>query len=86
MRYGLYRTDADLQAVHARHPFICVWDDHELANDCWKDGAENHNDGEGDFKARLRSARQAYHEWMPIRYQLQGDQAPIYPRALSWAI
>ena len=27
MRYGLYRTDEDLQLVHARHPFICVWDD-----------------------------------------------------------
>ena len=78
MRYGLYRTDADLQAVHARHPFICVWDDHELANDSWKDGAENHNDGEGDFKARLHSARQAYHEWMPIRTTDLGDQAPIY--------
>ena len=78
MRYGLYRTDADLQAVHARHPFICVWDDHELANDSWKDGAENHNDGEGDFKARLHIARQAYHEWMPIRTTDLGDQAPIY--------
>lgn len=78
MRYGLYRTDADLQAVHARHPFICVWDDHELANDCWQDGAENHNEGEGDFKARLHSARQAYHEWMPIRTTSEGDQAPIY--------
>ncbi|MCT2531370.1 alkaline phosphatase D family protein [SAR92 clade bacterium H921] len=78
MRYGLYRTDRDLQAVHARHPFICVWDDHELANDCWQNGAQNHNDGEGDFKARLRSARQAYHEWMPIRTSSEGDQTPIY--------
>ena len=49
MRYGLYRTDPDLQAVHQRHPFICVWDDHELANNTWKDGAQNHNDGEGIF-------------------------------------
>lgn len=78
MRYGLYRTDADLQAVHARHPFICVWDDHELANDCWTDGAENHNEGEGDFAARMRFARQAYHEWMPIRTTSDGDQAPIF--------
>jgi alkaline phosphatase D len=78
MRYGLYRTDVDLQAVHARHPFICVWDDHEFANDCWQDGAENHNEGEGDFKARARHARQAYHEWMPIRTTSAGDQAPIY--------
>jgi alkaline phosphatase D len=78
MRYGLYRTDADLQAVHARHPFITVWDDHELANDCWNGGAENHNEGEGDFAARARIARQAYHEWMPIRTTEAGDQAPIY--------
>lgn len=78
MRYGLYRTDTDLQAVHARHPFICVWDDHELANDCWREGAENHNEGEGDFKARRHSARQVYHEWMPIRTTSDGDQGPIY--------
>ncbi len=78
MRYGVYRTDQDLQAVHARHPFICVWDDHELANDCWQEGAENHNEGEGDFAARVRAARQAYHEWMPIRTATQGDQGPIY--------
>ena len=78
MRYGLYRTDADLQAVHARHPFVTVWDDHELANDCWTEGAENHNEEEGDFFARARAARQAYHEWMPIRTAEAGDQAPIY--------
>ncbi|MEL0049156.1 MAG: alkaline phosphatase D family protein, partial [Gammaproteobacteria bacterium] len=35
-RYALYRSDPDLQAVHQRHPFICVWDDHELTNDTWK--------------------------------------------------
>jgi len=23
-RYALYRSDPDLQAVHAAHPFICV--------------------------------------------------------------
>ena len=78
MRYGLYRTDPDLMAVHQRHPFICVWDDHELTNNTWKDGAENHNEGEGDFHQRIRAARQAYHEWMPIRTTTNGDQSPIY--------
>ena len=78
MRYGLYRTDQDLQAVHARHPFICVWDDHEFANDCWRAGAENHQQNEGSFAARARSARQAYHEWMPIRTPSLGDQEAIY--------
>ena len=78
MRYGLYRTDPDLLALHQRHAFICVWDDHELTNNTWKDGAENHNEGEGDFHQRMRAARQAYHEWLPIRVKPQGDQAPIY--------
>ena len=78
MRYGLYRTDSDLQAVHARHPFICVWDDHEISNDAWSNGAENHGPDEGDFKQRMRVARQAYHEWMPIRTAAGGDQDPIY--------
>ena len=77
-RYALYRSDPDLQAVHAAHPFICVWDDHELMNDTWKDGAENHNEGEGDFYQRVARARQVYHEWMPIRTAAQTDQAPIY--------
>jgi alkaline phosphatase D len=78
MRYGLYRTDPDLMAVHHRHPFICVWDDHELTNNTWKGGAENHNEGEGDFDQRMRAARQAYHEWLPIRTTSHGGQAAIY--------
>jgi alkaline phosphatase D len=41
-RYAQYRQDQDLQALHAALPMIAVWDDHELANDAWKNGAENH--------------------------------------------
>ena len=77
-RYGLYRTDQDLQAAHAAHPWICVWDDHELANNTWHSGAQNHSDDEGDFFARMQMARKAYHEWMPIRTPAQTDQGPIY--------
>jgi alkaline phosphatase D len=67
-RYAQYRSDADLQAVHAAMPFICVWDDHEIANDTWKSGAENHDSAtEGDFIARREAASRAYHEWLPIR-------------------
>lgn len=78
MRYGLYRTDPDLQAAHAAHPWITVWDDHELANNTWHSGAENHNAGEGNFQARMAAARTAYHEWLPIRTAAQTDQGPIY--------
>lgn len=77
-RYGLYRTDPDLQAAHAAHPFICIWDDHEIANDTWRLGAENHNEGEGEFLARKKAALQAYHEWLPIRDNRTSNQNVIY--------
>jgi len=67
-RHAQYKTDADLQAAHARAPFICVWDDHEVANDTWANGAENHQPAtEGDFAMRKAAALRAYFEWMPIR-------------------
>jgi alkaline phosphatase D len=77
MRYGLYRTDADLQALHQNHAMIAVWDDHELMNNTWHSGAENHNEGEGDFATRIAAAKKAYHEWMPIRTR-ESDQETIY--------
>ena len=77
-RYAHYRTDPDLLAAHAAHPFICIWDDHEVANDTWKDGAENHNDGEGNFKARQKAAMQAYMEWLPIRDTPETQEGKIY--------
>ena len=77
-RYALYRGDEDLQAVHARHPFIVVWDDHELTNDTWREGAENHQENEGDFFERKLVALQAYFEWMPIRPISEDDHLNIY--------
>lgn len=75
LRYALYRSDPDLQEAHRQHPFITVWDDHETANNSWRDGAENHNpdQGEGDWKTRKRNAVQAYNEYMPIRNSGPGD-------------
>lgn len=66
-RYALYHTDIGTQAIHAICPMIVVWDDHEIANDTYKDGAENHDDSEGDFEIRTQEALQAYFEWLPIR-------------------
>lgn len=76
-RYGIYRQDADLQALHARLPFIVVWDDHEVANDSWKEGAENHDASEGDFTARKLNALQAFFEWMPIRPVMEQNREVI---------
>lgn len=73
-RYALYRSDKDLQQAHASHSFICVWDDHEITNDAWTDGAENHQPNEGDYQERKLNALQAYYEWMPIRPLVSGKQ------------
>ncbi len=67
VRHGCYRLDPDLQALHARHPVIAVWDDHEIANDTWRDGAENHDEGEGPWATRAAGARRAWTEWLPAR-------------------
>lgn len=67
-RYAQYRSDADLQKLHAAVPMIAVWDDHEIANDAWKNGAENHQPAtEGDYAVRRAAAVQAWHEWLPVR-------------------
>lgn len=82
-RYAQYHTDASLQKLHAKVPFITVWDDHEVANDTWRDGAENHNEGEGDFAVRKEAALQAYFEWLPIRPWREGNHEEIY-RSFSY--
>ncbi|CAM5535943.1 alkaline phosphatase D family protein [Streptomyces narbonensis] len=72
-RHGHYKTDADLQALHAAHPVVAIWDDHEFANDAWTGGAENHApSAEGEWAARVAAAKQAYFEWMPVRASTEG--------------
>ena len=43
VRHALYKTDADLAAAHRRHPWIVIFDDHEVANNTWAAGAANHD-------------------------------------------
>ncbi|MGW3087940.1 alkaline phosphatase D family protein [Streptomyces sp. NPDC001108] len=73
LRHATYKTDADLQELHAVHPVIAIWDDHEFANDAWSGGAENHTPGtEGAWADRVAAAKQAYFEWMPVRASTEG--------------
>jgi len=73
-RYAFWRTDPALQAAHARAPWICMWDDHEIANDDWMGGAQHHDPKtQGTWEARKAVAVQAYKEWMPIRDPEVGD-------------
>jgi alkaline phosphatase D len=72
MRHAQYKRELPLQEVHRQHAFITIWDDHETANDSYKDGAENHSDTEGSYADRKAGAHRAYMEWMPIREQAGG--------------
>ena len=68
LRHALHKADPDLAYAHRQHPWITIFDDHEVANNAWSTGAENHTPGtEGSFDTRRREAYEAYLEWMPFR-------------------
>ncbi len=68
LRYSQYKLDNQLRRIHQLFPFITVWDDHETANDAWREGAENHTQGtEGNYVDRKRFSTSTYFKWMPIR-------------------
>lgn len=84
-RHACYKGDKDLQEAHRQHPWICVWDDHESANDSWMGGAENHTPAtEGDWFVRKAASVRAYREWMPVRDP--ADWLAVGNSALSGAI
>lgn len=66
-RHAQYRLDKGLMHVSQQHPMIAIWDDHEIANDSYTQGAQNHQPEEGDYEKRKNAAKQAYYEWLPIR-------------------
>nr|WP_244900574.1 alkaline phosphatase D family protein [Streptomyces nanshensis] len=73
VRHAHHKLDPDCQAMHAAHAMIAMWDDHEIADDTWSGGADNHTPGEeGDWEDRRRAAHQAYFEWMPVRPSIEG--------------
>lgn len=80
IRHAQYKTDAASILMHAAHPLIATWDDHESTNNPWMGGAQNHQpDTEGDWPTRREHSVQAYHEWMPVR-----DMAPGENPAARW--
>jgi alkaline phosphatase D len=84
-RHRQYKTDPDLQAAHARAPWICAWDDHESANDSWVGGAENHHPKtDGPWSERKVAAMRAYYEWMPIREPLPGKPFEAINRSFQF--
>ena len=66
--YRTWRMDEDLKRAHRLYPFITVWDDHEFANDCWQDHANDFNGARGDEQETTRRevATRAWYEYIPV--------------------
>ncbi|MFD3920756.1 alkaline phosphatase D family protein [Streptomyces sp. NPDC058595] len=72
LRYGLYKSDPDLMAAHAAHPFVVTWDDHETENNYADETPENDVPPE-EFLLRRAAAYRAYWENQPLRTPQQPD-------------
>ncbi|MFT6519241.1 MAG: alkaline phosphatase D, partial [Candidatus Azotimanducaceae bacterium] len=79
-RHAQYKSDICSQAMHAQHPIVVIWDDHESANNPWMKGASNHQAVDGDWATRREASLQAYYEWLPIREPQTGDTPAEYWR------
>lgn len=83
-RHALYKTDPDLQALHATAPFAVVFDDHEVDNN-WAGLVPEDKQTPEQFRARRAAAFQAYHEMMPLRRAATPDaQGMRLYRTLRW--
>lgn len=72
VHHASYKLDADLRASHAAHPWLMVWDDHEVVNDYA--GRESLEPRDQQVFVQLRAmAYQAYFEHLPV----SPSRAPI---------
>lgn len=67
IRHSVHKLDPQSIKMHQQYPLIATWDDHEVTNNSWRDGADNHQPNEGPYPVRKSVASQAYDEWMPTR-------------------
>jgi alkaline phosphatase D len=65
-RYRQYRSDPDLQLLHASVPVVTVWDDNDIANNAFRDGNQAGQRGE-EWAARKRDGQRAWREYHPSR-------------------
>jgi alkaline phosphatase D len=87
-KYRLYKSDPDLKAMHAAHPFLAVWDDHEV-EDNHADGQPSSNQNDSTktqlqnyprrvpFAERAANGHRAFFNYMP-RSRFKGDRDRIY--------
>ena len=82
-QYGLYRSDPDLQALHAFAPYSAIWDDHEVDNNFT--GGKDGGDGEAAriaFEQRRAAGFQAFYENHAIRLPGLPDGPGVMPKSM----
>ncbi|PQA90789.1 alkaline phosphatase D family protein, partial [Pseudomonas fluorescens] len=81
-RYALYKTDPDLQALHAAAPSMVTWDDHEVQNDYANRWSQDPKIPVGQFLQQRAAAYQAFYEHMPLRASSmpKGPDMRVYRR------
>ncbi|NNJ26580.1 alkaline phosphatase D family protein [Alienimonas chondri] len=79
-RHALYKTDPDLQAMHAACPWLVTWDDHEFDNNYAAGISEQSGIDPQLFLTRRAAAYQAYYEHMPLRRSAvpRGPEMQLY--------
>ena len=80
-RHAQYKTDPDLQLLHAAAPCLATWDDHEVQNDYADRWSQDYADPTA-FLARRAAAYRAFWEHMPLPRSAmpKGPDAAIYGR------
>lgn len=68
-RYGVYKTDPDLQAAHHAASMVAVWDDHEVDNNYAGDVGQDGQTTE-QIRARRSAGYRAWFEYIPIRLDI----------------
>ena len=67
-KYRLYQSDRNLQAMHAAHPFVATWDDHEVESSYY-DETEGNRQGAKPripFPKRRQNGYRAFFEHLPL--------------------
>jgi len=78
-RYAQYRSDPDVQAMHAALPIVATVDDHEFADGAWRGGADVHDEArDGKWADRLQTCFRARGEWLPVRMPDPADPSRVY--------
>lgn len=78
-RYAQARRDPATMAMHAAHPMVAVWDDHDVADNAWRTGAKAHDPTEhGEWEPRLRAAAAARQRWLPARLPDPADPLRLW--------